>query len=144
MRRAFDLEHAVVHGLPAPCKRLLQLRLVVDVACQRIVDPPRERLHDRALDLLEAVFEEERGQCGLQQGREDVAVAREALELLRRDVGAALRQVRAEIELARDDCATRPRHDMRADLGQPALGEVGVALVQLPRRCQYQPLPPRQ
>src|SRR2546421_318192 len=37
VRRAFHLQDAVAHGLPAARKRLLQLRLVVDVARQRIV-----------------------------------------------------------------------------------------------------------
>jgi len=39
----------------------------------------------------------------------------------------------AEIELPRDNGTARPRDDVRADLRQPPLGEVGIALVQLAR-----------
>src|SRR5919108_4462509 len=56
VRRAFHFEDAVTHRLAATGERLLQLGLLVDVTRQRVVDPGHERLHDRPLDLLEAVF----------------------------------------------------------------------------------------
>src|SRR5204862_3561236 len=133
VRRAFDAEDGVADRLPATRERLLQLRLVVDVARERVVEPARERLDDRLLDRLEAVLEEQRGQRGLEQRREDVAVVRQPLELVLGNVGAALGELPAEIELARDDGAARARDDVRADLREPALAEVRVALVQLAR-----------
>ena len=39
VRRPFDLEHLVGDGAAEPCERLLELRLVVDVARQRVLDP---------------------------------------------------------------------------------------------------------
>src|SRR5690349_6785968 len=51
--RPLDLEHRVADGLAAPRQRLLQLRLVVDVARERVLDPAGERLHDGPLDLCE-------------------------------------------------------------------------------------------
>ena len=94
---------------------------------------PVERLDDRLLDLLEAVLEEERGERRLEQRREHVAVARETLELLRRDVGAALEQPLPELELPRDDGAARRETTCERTLASRALREVRVALVERPR-----------
>src|SRR5690242_20588802 len=112
VRRPVDVEHGVADGLPAPRERLLQLRLVVDMARERVLDAPGERVHDRALDRLEAVLEEERGERRLEQRGEHVPVVREPVQLVVRDVGAALLQTLAELELARDDGAARARDDM--------------------------------
>src|SRR3954454_8391094 len=59
MRRPVDIEHRIAHRLPAPRERLLNLGLEIDVAGRRVLDPRRERLHDRLLDLAEAMLEEE-------------------------------------------------------------------------------------
>jgi hypothetical protein len=124
---------------PAPGERLLELRLVVLVVGERVLDALRERVDDRPLDRLVAVLEEERGERRLEQRREDVAVRREALELLVRDlVGAGVEQPVAELELARDDGAACPRDDVGADLREPALREVRVALVERARRGQLE------
>ena len=48
-------------------------------------------------------------------------------------VAACLGQALAEPELARDGGAALAGDDVRADLGQPPLGGVRIALVQLPR-----------
>jgi hypothetical protein len=128
VRRPLHVEDGVIDGLTPPRKRLLQLGLVVDVRVEGVLDSPVERADDRLLDLLEAVLQEEGGEGGLQQGGEDVAVAREPVELIGRDLRALLEQTVAEVELARDDRAARARNDVRADLRQPALREVRVAL----------------
>src|SRR5439155_8909879 len=77
VRRPLDLEHGVVHRLAPSRQCLLELGLVVDVAVQRVVDAAREGLDDRLLDLLEAVFEKQRGQRCFEQGSKDVAVPRQ-------------------------------------------------------------------
>ena len=132
MRRPFDLEHRVA-DLPAERGQLfLQLGLVVDVRGRGVLDAPAERLDDRLLDRLEAMLEEERRKRGLEQRGEDVAVAREPIELLGwNDPLALLHEPGAETELAGNDRAARTRDDMRADLRQPSFLKVGKALVQL-------------
>src|SRR5205085_5028685 len=62
VRRARDVEHRVDGLSPLPRERLLELRLVVDEVRRGVVDPPREGIDDRLLDLLVAVLEEERRQ----------------------------------------------------------------------------------
>src|SRR5262249_32531400 len=131
--RALDFEHRVGDRLAAPRERLLQLRLVVDVRRERVLDPRLERGDDRLLDLLEAVLEEERCKRGLEQRSKDVPVLREALELVRRDVGATLEQTLAEVELPRDDRAALTRDDVGTNLREPPLGEVRVPVVEGPR-----------
>jgi hypothetical protein len=113
VRRSLDV-HDRVADLPAERRELLlQLRLVVDVRRGGVVDPAAERLDDRLLDGLEAVLEEQRGQRRLEQRREDVPVAREPAELLLRDDALPLLdEPGAEIQLARDDGAARPRDDV--------------------------------
>ena len=74
VRRSDRVHDDVVDLLAQSCQRLLQLRLVVDVRRQRVLDPRRERVDDRVLDRWEAVLEEERAEHGLEQGREHVAV----------------------------------------------------------------------
>jgi hypothetical protein len=114
-------------------QRLLELGLVVDVARQRVFDPVGERLDDRGLGRGESVLEEERAERRLEERREDVSVPREPVELLRWRVGGVLREPRTQVELARNDGAARPRDDVRADLRQPSLGEVGEPRVDLVR-----------
>ena len=106
---------------------------MVDVARQRVVDPIDERLDDGRLDRSETVFEEQRAERRLEERGEDVPVPREPVELLGRRVGGMLREPRAEVELTRDDGAARPRDDVRADLRQPPLGEVGEPRIDLVR-----------
>src|SRR5205814_2175846 len=57
VRRPLGREDLVGDVAAEPRQRLLQLRLVVDVRRQRVLDPGRERLHDRVLDPREAVLE---------------------------------------------------------------------------------------
>jgi hypothetical protein len=87
---------------------------------------------------LEPVLEEERGERRLEQRREHVAVADEATELVGRERVAALREGVAEPELTGDRGATLARDDVRADLGQPPLGEVREAIVERPRDGQLE------
>jgi hypothetical protein len=54
----------------------------------------------------------------------------ETLELVRRQLRGVVGEAGAEAELARDDGAARAGDDVRADLRQPALGEVGVPVVE--------------
>jgi hypothetical protein len=77
------------------------------------------------------VLEVHAGQRGLEQRGEDVPVTCEPLELvLRNELGAALRQQLPEAELPRNDRAARAGDDVRADLRQPPLRKVRVAVVQ--------------
>ena len=133
MGRPLHVEHRVADLLPQSRELLLQLRLVVDVSRCGVLDPPAEGLYDRILDRLEAVLEKERGQGGFEQRGEDVAVPGEAAELLvGDDAFALLDQLLAEPELPRDDRAARARNDVRANLGQLPLRQVGVPLVERP------------
>src|SRR5207244_6814643 len=88
VRRPLDLEHGVVHRLAPSRQCLLELGLVVDVAVQRLVDAAREGLDDRLLDLLEAMFEKQRGQRCFEQGSKDVPVPRPTAELVFGNVDA--------------------------------------------------------
>src|SRR5207248_2564359 len=104
-------------------ERLLELRLVIDVARQRILDPRFEGLDDRRLDVLEPVLEVDRRDRRLEQRGEHVPVARETLDLFDRQA-FLLAQALAEPELARDDGAARTRDNVRAHLRHPALAEL--------------------
>ena len=64
----------------------------------------------------------------LEQGGENVPVPREPLELLVGDRRTASDQLLAEPELPCHDGAARPRDDVRTDLRQPALREVGIVV----------------
>jgi hypothetical protein len=130
VRRSVDLEHGIGDGATEPGQCLLQLRLVVDVRRQRVLDARPERADDGLLDRLEAVLEEERRERRLEQRREHVPIPREPLELLVGHRGAACHQALAEAEVARHDGAASARDDVRAHLRQPALGEVGVVVVE--------------
>jgi hypothetical protein len=134
VRRALHVEHGVRDAEAAARKLFLELRLVVDVARERVVDLLRERVEDGLADRLEAVLEVERAERGLDERREDVAVDREPLELLRGNrVSPALDERRTEPEPAADDRAALPRDDVRPDLRELAFGVVGKTFVELPR-----------
>jgi hypothetical protein len=108
VRRPFDVEHRVRDRAAETGERFLQLRLVVDVRRPRVLDPARESSHDCTLDPPEPVLEEKGSEGGLQEGREDVAVRGEALELvLRHCVGRPLGHPVAEPELVGDNSAAR-------------------------------------
>ena len=83
------------------------------------------------LDRLEAVLEQERAERRLEQRREDVAVADEPVELVVRQLALPRSlQLVPEVELPRDDGAALAGHDVRADLREPPLGEVGMSVVE--------------
>jgi hypothetical protein len=131
VRRALDVEHRVAHLAPQSRELLLELRLVVDVRRRRVFDSPAERLDDRVIDPREPMLQEQCCEGRLEKCGENVPVASETSQLLLGDdVPAFLDQPVAEAQLPRDDGAARPRDDVRADLGQPPLREVRVALVQ--------------
>ena len=111
---------------------------MVDVARQRVLDPVGECVDDGRLDRGESVLEEQRAERRLEERREDVPVPREPVELLRRRVGGVAREPLTEVELPRDDCAARPRDDVRSDLRQPSLGEVGKPRIDLVRDRQLE------
>ena len=131
--RALDREHEVLHLRAAAGQRLLQLRLVVDVARARVVDPLAERLHDRRLDGRETVLEVDGGDRGLEHRCEHVPAAREPLELRLGHVARPRHQPLAQTELLRHAGAAVPRDDMRPDLRQTPFRGLGEALVQLAR-----------
>jgi hypothetical protein len=79
------------------------------------------------------VLEVERGKRRLEQRREDVPVPREPLELVDGDDAPAfLDQPWPEVELARNDGAARARDDVGANLRQPALRQIRIAVVERP------------
>src|SRR5439155_14480492 len=138
VRRALDLDDRVADGAPPPRERLLELGLVVDVARRGIFDPARERVHDRGLDRLEAVLQEEGRERRLEERREHVPVAGQPLALFRRNARGLLAEPAAEVEFARDGSAARAGDDVRPDLREPALGEVREAVVELARNRQLE------
>lgn len=85
---------------------------MVDVGRQGVLDAAREGLDDRLLDLREPVLEEERGQRRLEQRGEDVAVAREPLQLVLGQAVRPLGELAAQLQLPPDDRAARPRDDV--------------------------------
>src|SRR6185437_13697819 len=89
-------------------------------------------------DPFEAVLEEQRGQRGFEQCGQDVAIAGKALELVRGNVDATPRELASELELASNDGTALTRNDVRADLREAPLGEVGVALVELARHRELE------
>jgi hypothetical protein len=99
---------------------------------RRVLDLPSEGVDDRAFDGLEPVLEEDACERRLEERREDVAVLRQSTELVGLGGGAVLDQPLAEPELVGDEGAGPARDDVRADLRQPALGELGVTFVQVP------------
>ena len=100
-------ENGVDHLPPAAGERLLQLRLVVDVRVQRVVDAAGERVDDRGLDVREPVLEEERAERRLEERGQHVAVLREPLELVHLEAVVVLDEQPAELELARHHRAAR-------------------------------------
>jgi hypothetical protein len=77
------------------------------------------------------VLEEEGGQSSLEQRGEHIPVAREPVELVRRDDRRPLLdQPRPQVELPGDDGAAGARDDVRTNLRQPPLGQVGEPLVE--------------
>jgi hypothetical protein len=117
-----------VHLLPRPGQRLLELGLVVDVERARVLDPLGERVDDGGLDPLEAVLEVDRRDRGLEDGREDVPAAGDALELVGGDVAGELRELLSQAELFRDRRAALAGDDVRADLREASLGRLGEAV----------------
>ena len=106
MRRAFDLDDGVRDGEPPARELLLELCLVVDVGRERVLDPVGERSENCRPDAFEPVLQVDRPEGGLDEGREDVPVRREALELVGGDaVVAVLDELSAEVEGAPDRCA---------------------------------------
>ena len=112
VRRALDVDDHVRHGATRAREPLLQLRLVVDMRVDCVLDPWLERGHDRVFDLLEPVLEEERGERRLEHRREHVPVLHESFGLVGREPDRRRAQPLAELELARDDGAARTRHDV--------------------------------
>ena len=120
-----------VHVPAGAGEQLLQVRLLVDARSERVLDLVGEGGDDGVLDGGEAVLEEERAERRLDDRGEDVAVAREPLELLLRLRGSrVLDETLPEPEVARHLRAGRPRDDVRAHLRELPLGEVRMARVQ--------------
>jgi hypothetical protein len=132
--RALHVEHRVGDGLAAARELFLQLRLEIDVALDRVIDPVCEGRDDRATDRLEPVLEVESPEARLDQCSEDVSVGGEPLELVRIDFRAALlEQPPSEIESSPDDGAALTRDDVRPDLRQPSFLRVREAVIELLR-----------
>jgi hypothetical protein len=104
-----------------------------------VLDLVIESFHDRALDGGETVLEEDRAERRLDDRREHVAVAREALELLVRLGGSrVLDEALPETEPACHLRAGRAGDDVRAHLGELPLGEVRMAHVQRMRNRELE------
>jgi hypothetical protein len=104
---------------------------VVDVCVECVVDASRKGADHGVLDRREAVLEEERAERRFEQRGEHILVLRKPFELLGLEAVVVLDESRAELELTGDDGAARTRDDVRADLREPSLREVGVARVEL-------------
>jgi hypothetical protein len=134
VRRPVDVDDDVGDAPARLRERFLQLGLVVDVRRPGVLDPVGERRDDRRRDRGVPVLEEERRDRRLEQRRGDVPALDDPLELLG---GETLprrgREPLTEVQLARDRRAALARDDVRADLREPALGRVRVAVVQLLR-----------
>ncbi len=102
VRWPFDLEHRVVNLLPRSRERLLELRLVVDMARTRVLDARAERVHDRRLDPLEPVLEVDGRDRSLEDGGKDVSAPRDALQLVLPGIARVLEKSLSEPELLRD------------------------------------------
>jgi hypothetical protein len=131
VRRPGDLENGVRHAQAPSRELLLELRLEVDVARQRVLDAVLEGVDDRRTDRLEPVLEIESAEGRLEQGRDDVPVVREARELLGVDLSCGGGEPASEAEAAADDGAALPRDDVGPDLRQTSLGEVRKPLEEL-------------
>src|SRR6266542_322621 len=126
--RALDGDDLVRDRRVPPRQLLLQRGLEVDVLGGGILDSPREGLDDRLRNPLEPVLEKERGEGGLHDCGQDVAVARELRRLLDAGLQAPIAQPAIELELQSDRRTARAGADVREDLRHPALGEVRVAV----------------
>jgi len=138
VRRPFHRQRRIGHRSPQAREAFLKLRLVVDVRVQRVLDPRLERRNDGRLDRLEAVLEIDGGECRLEDRRKDVSVASEPVDLVLREPGPRPAQPVAQIELGCDDCAARPRHDVRTHLRHPPLGELREAVEEVARDGELQ------
>lgn len=131
VRRTRDLHDLVGDLPPEPRERLLQLRLVVDMRRQRVLDPLLEGVDDRFTQTLEAERDVEGAERRLDERREDVPVRGQALELTGRDAGLRRGlQPRAELQAASDDRAAGAADDVRPDPRQLALARLREALVE--------------
>jgi hypothetical protein len=133
VRRALDLENRVRDRQTAPGELFLELRLEVDVALDRVVDPVRERGDDRLPNRLEPMLEVQGTEGGLDERSQDVPVGGELRDFL----GVARLGFRgealAELQPPPDDRAALALHDVRADLRQAPFLVGGKALVELLR-----------
>jgi hypothetical protein len=98
---------------------------------ERVLDAIGEGRDDRLANGLEAVLEIKRAEAGLDERGDDVAVAREARELVGVSSPRQLGQPVAETEAATDDRAALARDDMGPDLGETTLPLVGEAVIEL-------------
>ena len=110
-----------------------------------MLDLLRERGDDGTLDRREAMLEEERAQCGLDDRRENVAVPGEPLELVLPLRGSRpFDESPSEFELPCHLGAGRARDDVGANLRQPPLGKVGVARVERMRDRELEDAVPEE
>jgi hypothetical protein len=130
--RTVHLDHRVGDARPPAGRLFLQHRLVVDVACQRVLDLLAERVEDRSADCLEAVLEIERAEGRLDQRRDDILVLRELYELVVGDRPTPVCEKSVtESETPAYDGTALARDNVRADLCEVPFLVVGKALVEL-------------
>ena len=125
--------HGVLYGTALTLQPLLQLRLVVDVAALGPLDPLGEAHDDRRGDRVVAAREQPGPDHRLGQRREDARVGGELVGVVAPERDAALAQVAAEVEVARDLGAARPRDDLRLQDRESALVSRGETPVELSR-----------
>jgi hypothetical protein len=142
--RPFHLDDGIGDRLAAPSKLLLQLRLVVDMPFNGVVDAVGERTHDRLANPLEAMLEVERPETPLDQRREHVAVRRQPSDLRALALRGVFGELLAELQPPRDDRAALTRDDVGPDLGQTAFLVVREAFVELPRDRQPEDAVPEE
>jgi len=131
MRRACDVHDLVLYGPALTLQGLLEVRLVVVTLRVGCEDAIVERRDDRRAGRLEAVREEDRGDRGLRQRRQDTRLAGELLDVELAELAAVLGQPPSEAETVRDVRAGRPRDDVRLQPREAPLVGVRIAAAEL-------------
>ena len=90
------------------------------------------------------MLEVERGDRSLENRREDVAAARDALELVASDMSCVVQETISERELLSHNGTGLPRHDVRADFREAAFRGVAETVEDGTRDCELENAVPEE